>query len=135
MTDNGSLNNTEEGYIPGVCNIGKEEVSKRRNGAVFAGLLCIAIIIILPLVHADRIWRFVLFFPATSLGVGIQQWSNKFCVGFGLKGIFNFKQLGESVPVEQQEMLKADKAKAIQMIVIGLTIGLALTIGFYLIPQ
>lgn len=133
MSTKESLNNTE-GYIPGVCNIGKEEVNKRRSGAVFSALLSAIIIAALFYTHTDKLWRFLVFFPLTAFGVNVQQWSNKFCVGFGLKGIFNFKELGESVPVEQQEMLKADRAKAIKMIVIGLVIGLVLTVLFYLLP-
>lgn len=126
---------TTEEYIPGVCNIGKEEVNQRRKAAVFAGLLLILIIAVLLYLHADKLWRFFVFFPATSLGIGIQQWSNKFCVGFGLKGVFNFKELGKTIPVEQHEMLKADRAKAIKMITIGIIAGLVITIGFYLIPR
>lgn len=122
------------GYIPGVCNIGKKEIIRRRNGAIFAAILTAIIIIILLMTHVSKPWRFLVFLPLTSSTIGIQQWYYKFCAGFGLKGIFNFKELGESITIEQSEMLKADKAKAIKMIVSGVLFSLALTIIFYLIP-
>jgi hypothetical protein len=122
------------GYIPGVCNIGKEEVKKRRRAAIYAAILSIIVISALLLTHSIKLWRFLAFVPLASFGISVQQWSNKFCVNFGMKGVFNFKNAGELTSVEQQEMIKADRAKAIKMIVIGLIAGLVLTIVFYLVP-
>jgi hypothetical protein len=121
-------------YIPGVCNIGKEEVKRRRSGAILAAILSGIVIAALLLTHAGKLWRFLAFVPLASFGISVQQWSSKFCVGFGMKGIFNFKNAGEFTSVEQQEMIKADRAKAIKMIVIGLIAGLVSTIIFYLVP-
>ncbi|HSY77193.1 MAG TPA: hypothetical protein VK890_10075 [Bacteroidia bacterium] len=121
-------------YIPGVCNIGKQEIKRRRNGAIFGTILTTIIIAILLLSHTDKLWRFLVFLPLVSVGIGFQQWYYKFCAGFGMKGVFNFKELGESISVEQAEMLKADKAKAINMIATSVIFGLVLTIVFYLIP-
>ena len=137
MSSTESMSNKQEDkgeYIPGMCNIGKEEVNRRRSGAVFTAVLSAIIIAILLYTHTDKLWRFLAFLPLAAFGVNVQQWSNKFCVGFGMKGIYNFKELGESIPVEQMEMLKADRAKAIKMIVIGLLFGLVATVILYLIP-
>jgi hypothetical protein len=131
-TSNGIKN--EEGYIPGTCNIGKKEVLRRRNGAIFAGILAVAVAFLLFYFHADKLWRFLVFAPLASFAIGIQQWYFKFCVGFGMKGIFNFKELGESVSVEEAEMRRLDKAKATRMIVTGILFSLVLTIAFYLLP-
>jgi len=122
------------GYIPGTCNIGKKEVIRRRNGAIFAGILAVVIAFLLYYFHADKLWRFLVFAPLVSFAIGIQQWYFKFCVGFGMKGIFNFKELGESITVEEAEMRKLDKAKAVRMIVTGMVFSLVLTIVFYLLP-
>ncbi|HWY98871.1 MAG TPA: hypothetical protein VNY36_07295 [Bacteroidia bacterium] len=137
MSPNEPMINKQEDegrYIPGVCNIGKKEIIRRRNGAIFASILTAIIIATLLLTHADKLWRFLVFLPLVSVGVGFQQWYYKFCAGFGMKGIFNFKELGESISVEQAEMLKADKTKAIKMIITSVLFGLLLTIVFYLIP-
>jgi hypothetical protein len=131
---NNLQNEDMDRYIPGTCNIGKEEVKKRRNGMVFAAVLAIIIVAVLLFTHADKLWRFFIFFPLVSFAVGFQQTIFKFCVGFGLKGIFNFKDLGESITVEEAEMRRLDKAKATKMIVTGILFGLVLTVLFYFIP-
>jgi hypothetical protein len=122
------------GYIPGVCNIGKEEVKKRRQAAIFAAILSFIVISALLFTHANKLWRFLAFVPLASFGISVQQWSSKFCVNFGMRGVFNFKDMGEFTSVEQQEMIKADRAKATKMIVMGLLGGLVATIIFYLVP-
>jgi hypothetical protein len=134
MNTTGMHNNDEDKYIPGTCNIGKEEVAKRRKGMMFAGALVLIIISSMLLFHADKIWRFFVFFPSVSFAIGVQQVYFKFCMGFGMKGIFNFKDLGESVSIEEAEMRRLDKAKATKMLVIGLLSGLVITILFYLMP-
>ncbi|MGP8217000.1 MAG: hypothetical protein ACLQQ4_15640 [Bacteroidia bacterium] len=124
----------QSGYIPGACNIGKEEVRRRRNGAIFSGILSVLLIAILLLTHADKLWRLLIFIPVTSFATGIQQWYYRFCLGFGMKGVFNFKEPGQTTTVEGDEMRKADKRKAIKMIVTAILFGIAATIIFYIAP-
>jgi hypothetical protein len=126
--------NTKGEYIPGTCNIGPDEIKRRGKSAVFSALLAIAIIILLLMIHVAHIWRLALFFPATSVGIGFQQWYNKFCVGFGLKGLFNFGEIGKTYSVEQKEYMEKDRKKARKMITIGIVFGLAIAILFYLLP-
>ena len=58
-----SNNNIGERYIPGVCNIGKSEI-KRRKQAGWSGLI-ITVILLGLLVYFDvpRPWRLVIFIP------------------------------------------------------------------------
>jgi hypothetical protein len=121
-------------YIPGTCNIGPNERRTRRNGAIFSAALSIALIILLLFIHVDKIWRFTLFIPATSLAIGFQQWYFHFCVGFGLKGVFNFGDIGKTFSVEQQEDFKKDRGKAWKMINLGIVFGLVVAILFYFLP-
>jgi hypothetical protein len=121
-------------YIPGHCNIGKEEVARRRNGAIFSGILSILLITVLLLTHTDKLWRLFVFLPLTSFFIGIQQWYNKFCMGFGMKGIFNFEELGKITKVEGEEMKNADKRKAQKMLVSSISLGVLITLIFYFIP-
>jgi hypothetical protein len=134
MADINMQNNEADKYIPGTCNIGKEEVKKRKNAMIMAAALFIVIASALLLTHADKVWRFLVFFPLVSFAIGFQQTVFKFCVGFGLKGIFNFKDMGNTVSVEEAEMRKMDKAKAVKMIVSGILVGLVITTLFYFIP-
>ena len=118
-------------YIPGVCNIGKKEIQQRRNGIFFALALLIVVVVLLEVFKADKLWRLIVFLPATSLAVSFQQWYFKFCVGFGMKGVFNFGDLGKTFTVEQKEYFQKDRAKATKMIVAGIVFGLVLTLIYY----
>jgi len=121
-------------YIPGTCNIGKDEIIRRRNGAIFSGILSFLLAAGLLLIHAEKLWRLFLFLPVTSFVIGVQQWYYKFCMGFGMKGIFNFGEIGKITTVKDSEMIKADKRKAINMLVAGLISGILIAIFFYMFP-
>ena len=121
-------------YIPGTCNIGPAELKARKNVAVFSGVLSIAVIILLYFTHADKLWRLVLFIPAGIFGVSFQQWYNKFCVRFGLSGVFNFGDMGKTYTVEQKEDFNKDRRKAWKMINMGILFGILMAILFYILP-
>jgi hypothetical protein len=126
--------NTKPEYIPGTCNIGPKEIKARRNVAIISAIVGVALIILLIMLNADKLWRLTLFFPATSVGVGFQQWYNEFCVAFGLKGVFNFGDIGKTYSVEQKEYFQKDRMKARKMIGIGILFGVFLTTLFYILP-
>jgi len=126
--------NTKGDYIPGTCNIGPAEIKARRNFAIYAGVASVILIILLLVFHVAHIWRLTLFIPAASFFVGFQQWYNKFCVSLGLRGLFNFGNIGESFTVDQQENYQKDRMKAQKMLTIGIFFGLIITILFYILP-
>lgn len=126
--------NTNSEYIPGTCNIGPKEIKARRNSAIISAIIGIILIIVLLTLHTDKLWRLFLFLPATSVGVGFQQWYFHFCVNFGLRGVFNFGDMGKTFTVDQQESYQKDRAKAWKMISWGILFGIVLTILFYLLP-
>lgn len=126
--------NTKGDYIPGTCNIGPAEIKARRNFAIYAAILGIALIVLLLIFHVSKIWRLTLFLPAASFFIGFQQWYNHFCVSFGMKGVFNFGNIGETFTVDQQENFKKDRMKAQKMLAIGIFFGLIIAILFYILP-
>lgn len=121
-------------YIPGTCNIGPAEIKARRNSAIISAVIGVALITILLSLHVAKIWRLTLFIPATATAVGFLQWYNEFCVGFGLKGVFNFGDIGKTFSVEQKEYFKKDRKKAWRMIGAGILFGLFLSALFYILP-
>lgn len=127
--------NTPSEYIPGTCNIGPKEIKARRVSAIFSAILSIVLIILLLALHVAKLWRLTLFIPATSLGVGFLQLYSHFCVNFGLRGVFNFGDIGKTFSVDQQENFKKDRAKAWRMINTGILFGMIVTILFYILPQ
>ncbi len=122
-------------YIPGTCNIGPHEIKSRKNFAIFSAALGVALIAFLLLSHAGKMWRLFEFIPAASFGIGFQQWYYKFCVNFGLRGLFNFGEMGKTFSVEQKEHFHQDQAKAWKMIITGIVFAIIITILFYLFPS
>jgi len=131
-SDSGLPNQQQEGYIPGVCNIGKKEIKRRKQAAIFGFVLCIVCITLIQWLEADRIWKLLLFIPAASLGISFQQWYFKFCVAFGIKGVFNFGNIGKTFTVEQKEYFRKDRIKAWQMIISGVLFGIAAALLYFL---
>ncbi len=129
------IDKTPNHYIPGVCNIGEEEI-KRRKIAAWSSL-AITVILFVSLLYLDvnRIWRLSIFFTVTSFAVSFQQWYFKFCVAFGIKGIFNFGKLGKSDTIEQAEFRKKDRAKAWQMVNTGIFAGIITALIFFLLTK
>jgi hypothetical protein len=125
---------TKAEYIPGTCNIGPAEIKARRNFAIGSGIFSMILIFLLLVFHVAPLWRLTLLLPATSFGVGFLQWYNHFCVNFGLRGVFNFGDLGKTFTVEQKENYRKDRMKAQKMIIQGAIFGLAVAILFYFLP-
>jgi hypothetical protein len=126
--------NTNAEYIPGTCNIGPAEIKARKNVAIISLVLSIVLIILLMVFHADKLWRLTLFIPATSTIISFEQWFSHFCVNFGMRGVFNFGNIGKTFTVDQQENFKKDRQKAQKMIAIGIFFGLVAAILFYILP-
>lgn len=138
MTEFGSNINpndeTNNHYIPGVCNIGKDEMKRRKIAALSSLAVTIILIVVLLLLPENRLWRLTLFVPVTSFAVSFQQWYFRFCVAFGIKGIFNLGNLGKSDTIQQAEFRKKDRAKAWQMINTGIVAGIIAATVFYYLP-
>ena len=120
-------------YIPGVCNIGREELKRRKNGIYLSLTLLILIVLVIHFSHAANGWKLLVFIPVAYVVISWQQWYFKFCVRFGLSGVFNFGDIGKAFTVEQKEYYRKDRAKALKMIMVGVIIGMAVAIIYYLL--
>ena len=131
--DSNDNTNNKGGYIPGVCNIGPLEIKKRRDGIFAVVAFLVIVIVLLELLHANKLWRFIIILPALSLGIGFQQWYFKFCVGFGFKGLFNFGDLGKTYTVEQKEDAKLDRLRAATIIMTSVFFAVIASLVYYYI--
>lgn len=110
----------ENEYVPGVCNIGPTEIEKRKQFFII-GMLGIIVLALLfwfsslsSLVYGIGIA--ILFIAGFGVGVGYFQWTDRFCVAFGLMGVFNFKEkVGVVEKIRDDEALARDRAKVLQM--------------------
>ncbi|MFN3667104.1 MAG: hypothetical protein ACK4S0_13140 [Sediminibacterium sp.] len=117
----------ENKYIPGVCNMGREEI-KRRKAAGWTGfILTLVTIFLLWLLDAPKWWRLVVFIPAVMGATGFIQAYNKFCVYFGFGHLFNFGEVGKTDSIEQSEFRAKDRVKAWQLLAYAFGAGLVIT--------
>lgn len=114
----------QDKYIPGACNIGRSEI-RRRELLGWVGLFATVIAYILfMLLDIPRIWRLVIFIPATLSSLGFLQARMHFCAYFGLKGVFNFESAGNLDTIEQAEFRAKDRRKAWQIIAYSVITGI-----------
>lgn len=116
----------ENKYVPGVCNIGPEEIKMRKRSG-WGGL--IATIILWGLFvwfDVPQVWRLTLFFPAMMSAVGFIQAYSNFCAYFGFASLFNFGEIGKKDSVSQAEFRAMDRKKAWQIIIQSILVGLAI---------
>lgn len=125
--------NDANNYIPGTCNIGKEEVAQRRMPVIIIAAIWIICIVLLQFGGADKWWRLIAFFPAAAFGISVQQLTSKFCIAYGMKGLYNFGEAGKASQVQNAEFLKKDKEKVRNMILSGILFGLLVTAIYFFV--
>lgn len=117
-------------YIPGVCNIGRAEISRRRQ----SGWIGLAATIVLWagffLFRVPAPWRLFLFLPAALGASGFLQAAFHFCAAFGMRGVFNFgAEVGKTDTVEQAEFRRQDLKKARLISLYSALIGAAVALA------
>lgn len=123
----------EQEYIPGVCNIGKHEVNRRRYVFIAAILLTVVWATLLFALGAPKLVRLTLIIPTTVLGITFQQWYYKFCIGYAYLGLFNFKDLMNPDKVTDNEYRKKDMLKVRAILISSFLYGLVITLTAYFV--
>ena len=119
-------------YIPGVCNIGEEEI-KNRKQAGWIGLIATTVLWTLFIwFDIPPIWRLTLFFPAMMSATGFLQAYMHFCAYFGFASLFNFGNVGKTDSVQQAEFRAQDRRRAWQIVIYSILIGLAISLTAYI---
>ena len=125
---------TQNKYIPGVCNIGDEEIKKRRRSG-WGGLITTIILWGLFIwFNIPHIWRLTLFIPAMMSATGFLQAYMHFCAYFGFASLFNFGDVGKTDSVQQAEFRAKDKKKAWRIVIYSVLIGVAISLIAYIAP-
>ena len=103
-------------YRAGACNIGPEEIARRRRmGLVFLavaiGFAAILVVIDLPAIGRIVVWP-VLAAAFTTL----EQVRRRFCVAFGMAGVRNFgPKVGQTERIEDDAARGTDRRTALVM--------------------
>jgi hypothetical protein len=112
-------------YVPGTCNIGPAEIAMRRRVG-HAGLVATAVLAaVLLLLDAAPAWRLTLGLPAALAAAGYLQAWLRFCANFGLRGVYNFGDLGHEERVAVEEARAQDRRRALAVAAGSVLVGLA----------
>ena len=103
-------------YIPGTCNIGGGEVTRRRMVALLGLILTLSSAATLISNEANRESRFAIFLPALVMSIGWVQSRKRFCLAYGFAGTFNFGSLGKLSKVSDQAARAADRITAVKIL-------------------
>ena len=122
------------GYQAGACNIGPQEIARRRR----AGLTGIAIAVILGfllvVIAAPPLARVLVFLPLAGGLVSLEQARRRFCVGFAMAGLRNFGPLGAQESITDGADRAADRRAALVMVGYMSAIAAVFTIVFVFLP-
>ena len=121
------MSNTDTpAYIPGTCNLGKQEVRRRQ----FVALLGLALTIFsaMGLWEGSLLTRFTIFLPLFVFATGFVQSRRKFCMAYGFSGAFNLGRLGELSRVQDPADRAADRRTALSILGQASLLALALTL-------
>ena len=129
------MNNNEQSYIPGVCNINREEIASRRKAGHFGLIIFIVLLAVFVIAGINRYYRFVLLLPALISAIGYLQARNRFCVGYAAAGQHNAVD-GSTQPeiISDKDSLKADKHKTRLIYIQAVTSSILVTAASLLIP-
>jgi hypothetical protein len=115
------------------CNIGPDEVARRRRSAIALTALAALVAVALVALDAPPLARLLLFPFATGAAVNWAQVYHRFCVAFGALGIENFGRLGQSERVDAAQRA-ADRRRVVQLVLEGSAVGFALTLLLVIAP-
>jgi hypothetical protein len=123
-------------YAPGACNIGPDEIARRRRVALigFVATISLGAALLLVGTPAGDPVRLLVALPLTSEAIGWIQAQRRFCMAYGLAGTFNLGKIGEMSKVSNQAALAADRRTAMVIAAQGLAIGLVGAALFLLLP-
>ena len=125
---------SQEGYIPGTCNLGAGEVSRRRMVAAIGFVLSLSAFTALVTTSASRETRFAIFIPLFVMTIGWVQSRKKFCLAYGLTGTFNFGKMGQISRVANPVDRAADRRTALAIFGKSALYAAALTLLVVALP-
>ena len=121
-------------YIPGTCNIGKNEIRRRQIVAIVGLFLSLTSLIGFITTGASQNVRLGIFLPFAIFSIGWIQSRKKFCLAYGFLGTFNFGRLGSVTRVHDKSSLAADRKTAASIALQSLGLAAILTLIVYLLP-
>ncbi|WP_437191408.1 hypothetical protein [Planctomicrobium sp. SH527] len=128
MTVQHSETKSDRKYIPGVCNLGRNEVFARYATALIGYGITVGIAFFMIVNQIPPLARIAIILPAFIGSIGFLQAFWKFCAAYGIRGVFNVSSsIGKTDTVEQAEFRKKDRRTAIVIIWLSFLIASCIT--------
>ena len=123
-------------YAPGACNIGPDEIARRRKAAVAGLVASVVLAVVLVALGSPQggTERLLVALPLTGAAIGWIQARRRFCMAYGLAGTFNLGKIGEMSRVSDQVALAADRRTALIIAAQGLAVGIGGALLFLVLP-
>ncbi len=128
------IENQDFQYAAGSCNIGPKEVRRRRFVGIVGLVLVFITVVSFHSQHVKGLSRLSLFLPAILFSIGYLQSRKKFCLAFGLAGIFNFGSLGQVSKVISPADKALDRKTALNLIIQAFGLAALITIIVLVLP-
>ena len=125
---------SQQGYIPGSCNLGEGEISRRRMVAALGLFLSLSALVTFIGTDASREARVAIFIPLLVMSIGWVQSRKKFCLAYGFAGTFNFGKMGELSRVSDPADRAADRRTAFLIFGQSALYAVALTLLVVALP-
>ena len=125
---------SQDGYLPGTCNLGVGEINRRRMVAAIGFVLSLSALTALVTTEASRQTRFGIFLPLMVMSIGWVQSRKKFCLAYGLAGTFNFGKMGQISRVADPADRAADRRTALIIFAQSALYAVALTLLVVALP-
>lgn len=123
----------EDGYIPGTCNLGQDEIRRRMRVGYVGVLMTIVIFLVLEILDAPRGYR-IFIFPSVFYALsGFIQARHRFCYLYGWMGIFSMTGRKQFHRVVEKENAKKDRRTALKIVIMVLLGSLLLTVMYIII--
>lgn len=119
-------------YIPGSCNIGKEEIRRRYRIGFIGLVIALILAIVLYLTNADRTWKLLVFMPVFYSVSGFIQAVNKFCYFYGFRHLFSVNGIRNFTKVKDEQLIDKDRKKATQIVLLVTICSVIITALYYL---
>ena len=125
----------DEGYVPGVCNIGSWEIRRRWVGGILGLAAAAVLLALLVAVHAPAAARVLVLLPAWGGAFSVLQARRRFCGAYAMRRISNFGVTYDTIQTVADEAAhRADMAKLAGMLRDSFVIGLVITVVAVLLP-
>jgi len=123
-------------YAPGACNIGPDEIARRRRAAVVGAAATLALgaaLLLLGAAPGDPV-RLAVALPLTGAAIGWIQARRSFCMAYGLAGTFNLGAIGNMERVSSAAALAADRRTALVIVAQGIAVGVIGAAAYFAAP-